>query len=155
MRSTLSRMSVVAAVTAAGLVGLGGSPAIAAAKRTIPVSVNSRGVPVGGGWPALSGDGRYVAFGSTAKNLDPRCRLDTGAVFVRDLVAGTTECVSLDNSGVPLPAFISTPYISDDGRYIEYDADPVDPQNSAASGVFVRDRIRGSPSAPTSRPPGR
>jgi Tol biopolymer transport system component len=51
----------------------------------------------GNGWsdtPSISGDGRRVAFASTATNLDPGKRDDTRAIVVRDLVAQTTRVVS-------------------------------------------------------------
>jgi len=51
--------------------------------------------------PAISADGRYVAFHSGASNLLP-ANQDTNKkrdVFVRDLVAGTTERVSVRVEG--------------------------------------------------------
>jgi hypothetical protein len=57
----------------------------------------------------VGGDGRFIAFGSSATNLDPACRergvggvLVTGGVFVRDRVARTTACVSIASDGSPL-----------------------------------------------------
>src|SRR5436853_1801694 len=50
--------------------------------------------------PAISADGRYVAFSSLATNLvkvsDTNERND---IFVRDVVSGTTSLVSVNNSG--------------------------------------------------------
>jgi Tol biopolymer transport system component len=51
----------------------------------------------GDGWsdtPSISGDGRRVAFASTATNLDPAKRDDTRAIVVRDLATQTTRVVS-------------------------------------------------------------
>lgn len=67
-----------------------------AAGTTERISVNSAGRGANGNssTAAISADGRYVAFESSATNLDPA---DTGGdedVFVRDRVAGATRLVS-------------------------------------------------------------
>jgi Tol biopolymer transport system component len=54
------------------------------------------------GDPALSADGRLVAFASDAANLDPAKRDRTRGVFVRDLQAQTTALVS-DTSAAAAP----------------------------------------------------
>ena len=51
------------------------------------------------GEAAMTPDGRYVAFASTATNLVPDDTNGLGDVFVRDRVAGTTERVSLRSDG--------------------------------------------------------
>lgn len=50
--------------------------------------------------PALSDDGRFVAFTSLAPDLVPNDTNAVADVFVRDLVLGTTERVSLAAAGV-------------------------------------------------------
>jgi len=66
---------VAAVVTGFVLVGLPALPASAAGSaRTVRVSVSSSGAQgndISAGDPAVSADGRYVAFGSTASNLVP------------------------------------------------------------------------------------
>lgn len=70
-----------------------------AATGTVQVLSRASG-PAGAvadGWsegPSISGDGRRVAFASTATNLDAAKRDDTRAIFVRDLAAGSTRLVS-------------------------------------------------------------
>jgi Tol biopolymer transport system component len=70
-----------------------------AATGTVQV-VSRAGGPGGAvadGWsegPSISGDGRRIAFASTATNLDPAKRDDTRAIFVRDLAAASTRLVS-------------------------------------------------------------
>ncbi|HEY3033030.1 MAG TPA: hypothetical protein VGJ54_00020, partial [Streptosporangiaceae bacterium] len=70
------------------------------------VSVDSRGRQSTGGdaggvldtnWgpPAISADGRYVAFASSATNLVKGDRNRVADIFVRDRAAGTTERVSV------------------------------------------------------------
>jgi len=79
----------------------------------------------------VSADGRFVAFASQATNLVLGVTYRGGTnVFVRDLVAGTTELVSIStdgtstgfNSAVPIaPVHDSLfPAISDDGRFVAF-----------------------------------
>jgi Tol biopolymer transport system component len=70
--------------------------------KTERVSVGSDGeTPIGNGTefgnsldPAISANGRFVAFTSSARNLIPGRQIFETHVYVRDLVAGTTEIVS-------------------------------------------------------------
>ena len=97
--------------------------------------------------PSVSGNGRYVAFESVATNLvsgDVNGECD---IFVRDLVAGTTEIVSVDSSGVHGNDFSVNASISADGRYVAFvsratNLIPNDlyPEND----VYVRDRVAGT-----------
>ncbi|MGD9697267.1 MAG: hypothetical protein AB7V42_16590 [Thermoleophilia bacterium] len=100
--------------------------------------------------PAISADGRHVAFLSTAANLtaDPTDQGNAKDVFVRDLQAQTTRLVGpYAGGGEPGPA--TRPALSADGRVIAFvstapglsaeDADPL-------WDVFVRDMGGGSPS---------
>ena len=70
--------------------------------------------------PAISDDGRYVAFKSEASNLVRGDRNGVTDVFVRDRVAGTTERVSVDNAGREAPGGGDEPAISPDGRYVAF-----------------------------------
>jgi len=86
------------------------------------VSVQTNGISSGDGLstdPAISGDGRYVAFTSSADNLvagDTNKALD---VFVRDLQAQTTALVSVSSDGVdPGNGDSYSPVISTNGRYV-------------------------------------
>src|SRR2546426_7779837 len=90
--------------------------------RTIEVSVNSAGVE-GNAFslgPSISRDGRFVVFVSDASNLVPGDTNGMLDVFVRDLIAGTTERVSVDSSGVEgngaSGGFFDLPDISADRR---------------------------------------
>jgi Tol biopolymer transport system component len=70
-----------------------------AASGTVQV-VSRAGGPGGAvadGWsegPSISGDGRRIAFASTAANLDAAKHDATRAIFVRDLALGSTRLVS-------------------------------------------------------------
>ena len=98
--------------------------------------------PSGGG--SLSGDGRYVAFQSSAANLDPADTDQTSDVFVRDLDTGKTTLVSrAGGAGGPKGAGPSSGgSLSGDGRYVAFQSsaanlDPADTDHN--SDVFLRD----------------
>jgi Tol biopolymer transport system component len=93
--------------------------------------------------PAISADGRYVAFASAATNLVAGDTNGVYDVFVRDRQLGTTERVSLSPSGSQLtldsgygtgfgfdePLGVS---ISADGRFVAFGSQTLE--------VYVRDR---------------
>jgi hypothetical protein len=69
--------------------------------------------------PAISGNGRYVAFTSSATNLVAGDTNNVTDVFLTDLEAGTTSLVSVYFNGTgPGNAPSSAPQISDDGSYV-------------------------------------
>ena len=129
------------------------------AGTTERVSVDSRGrqsagADAGGvldinfGRPAISADGRYVAFASSATNLVKGDRNSVPDVFVRDRVAGTTERVSVASRKVQGNGDSSDPAISADGRFVAFAsfADNLVPgDTNFTSDVFVVDRNGGAP----------
>lgn len=89
---------------------------------TTRVSVASSGEQANGssGSPAISNDGRYVAFSSGATNLvadDTNSKTD---VFVHDLQTGATTRVSVNSSGVQADGGGTSPDISGDGRFVVF-----------------------------------
>jgi Tol biopolymer transport system component len=101
--------------------------------------------------PAVSANGRYVAFSSTAEDLVNRQSGHAGSVFLFDRVTGKTTLVS-HKAGVATQtnAGISdSPAISADGRYVAFSSsggDLVPGQIEAfpfSSDVFVHDRLNG------------
>jgi len=110
---------------------------------------------------ALSADGRFAAFVSSASNLVPGASLETNTgglpadshVFVRDLCLGNdapsgcvprTAILSVDAKGNPVHGV--SPSISGDGRFVAFvswnrSAAPGDPE--ATPEVFVRDTCVG------------
>jgi Tol biopolymer transport system component len=114
------------------------------------VSVASDGTQGNGSseHPAISADGRFVAFRSGATNLVPGDTNSFLDFFVRDRVAGTTERVSLANDGSqangPTPQI---PFISADGRFVvfvSYATNLVPGDTNNKPDVFVRDRLSGT-----------
>jgi hypothetical protein len=92
--------------------------------------------------PAISGDGRYVAFESFASNLvsgDTNSKLD---VFVRNLRTGFTKRVSVDSAGIEADDPSLSPSISADGRFVafqSYATNLVTGDTNQDADIFVHD----------------
>jgi len=108
------------------------------------VSVTSSGIQAAGNSvaPAMSADGRFVAFQSSASNLVPG---DTGMedIFVYDRQSGAVERVSVSSLGQQADKSSSSPAISADGRFVAFVSNatnlvPGDTNNRAD--IFVYDR---------------
>jgi Tol biopolymer transport system component len=116
--------------------------------RTIRVSVSSRGheANAASGFPAISANGRYVAFTSSASNLVAHDTNDVGDVFVHDRVTGRTRRVSISSGGRQANAESEEPSLSAGGRYVAF-ASPasnlVGHDTNHFTDVFVHDRRTG------------
>jgi Tol biopolymer transport system component len=130
---------------------------------TFCASRSSTGVPGNGqsGVPALSADGRHVAFESQASNLVPgdtnKTLGLTGAdVFVRDLELLTTVRVSVSSAGVEANADSHAPSISADGQLVAFHswAFTLAPQDAFGDDVFVHDLAAGTTQRITNGPGG-
>jgi len=116
------------------------------------VSVDSNGVFSADGIstePSISGDGRYVAFTSSADNLVAGDTNRSQDIFVRDLQSGTTTLVSVSADGFhPGSADSYSPQISMDGRYVSFHSKATNlAAGSFGPGVenlFVRDLQAGT-----------
>ncbi|WP_435205048.1 TolB family protein [Micromonospora sp. bgisy143] len=95
--------------------------------------------------PAISADGRYVAFSSAASNLVTGDLNGMVDIFLRDRVAGTTSLVSVSSTGSAALSPSNGPAISADGRYVAFisSAYLVPGDTNGFSDVFVRDRVTG------------
>ncbi|MBA5865208.1 MAG: hypothetical protein GDA67_00765 [Nitrospira sp. CR1.3] len=104
--------------------------------------------------PAISSDGRFVAFVSQATNLlaPGTPAIPAGQqIYVRDRQTGLTSLVSVDNNVVPNPGngASSAPAISSDGRFVAFVSQatnllaPGTPAVPAGQQVYVRDRQMG------------
>ncbi len=93
--------------------------------------------------PALSADGRYVAFDSVADNLVPGDSNDVTDVFVHDRQTGVTERVSVSTNDDEGNDASSEASISADGSQVAFDSwasNLVPGDANGALDVFVRDR---------------
>ncbi len=99
------------------------------------------------GYPAISADGRFVAFPSDATNL---VRGDTNFstdVFVHDRLLGTTERVSVSSTGEQSDGISEGPALSADGRFVAFHSsasDLVPGDDNFSTDVFVHDRLTGT-----------
>jgi Tol biopolymer transport system component len=97
--------------------------------------------------PAISADGRFVAFVSAATNLVPGDTSGRAAVFVYDRQTRTTERVSVDGAGTPADRESASPTISADGRFVAFSSSAtnlVPGDSNGQSDVFVHDRQTGT-----------
>ena len=96
--------------------------------------------------PAISADGRYVAFESSADNLVSADTNGCADIFVHDRQANQTTRVSVSSSGEQGDARSYTPSISADGRYVAFGSEAsnlVGDDTNGCADVFVHDRQTG------------
>lgn len=113
---------------------------------TTRVSIDNSGNQIqGSSSPArtssISGDGRYVAF-DTPWNLVDGELLGYYDIYVRDLLAGKTKRISLDEKGARANGSSSWPVLSPDGRYVVFQSAannlvPVD-RDTFINDIFLR-----------------
>jgi trimeric autotransporter adhesin len=102
--------------------------------------------------PAISANGRYVVFVSSADNLVPGDTNQFDDVFVRDTCFGapagcvvSTARVSLLANGSQILLENEEPAISADGRFVAFASGMSDFYYGANFNVFVRDTCAGAP----------
>ncbi len=108
------------------------------------VSVSSRGGQANGEslYPAISADGRYVAFASLASNLVTRDRNARMDVFLHDTRTGETQRVSVGADGGEADSFSFAPSVAADGSLVAFTSfatNLVAGDTNGADDVFVRD----------------
>ncbi len=97
--------------------------------------------------PVLSGDGRYVAFGSSASNLVSNDSNGQDDIFVLDRQNASIQLVSGGLAGLGANASSAAPALSGDGRYIAFESyatNLVANDTNAYSDVFVFDQAQGT-----------
>ena len=82
--------------------------------------------------PAISADGRYVAYWSRARDLVEQDRNERHDVFVRDLQSDQTRRLSVSSAGRQANGHSESPAISADGRFLAFE--------SSASNLVLCDR---------------
>jgi hypothetical protein len=118
----------------------------AQSNTTSRVSVATGGTQATGGAStnaAVSADGRYVVFESSATNLVAGDTNGVADVFVRDTQSNTTSRVSVATGGVQATGGASTnAAVSADGRYVVFESSAtnlVSGDTNGVADVFVRD----------------
>ena len=112
------------------------------AGTTRRVSVGSAGSNGESFFPAISADGRFVAFVSSATDLVPGDTNNEDDIFVRDLELGATRRVSVGPGGTQGNGPSSGPALSADGRFVAFEiaANTLVPgDTNGATDIFVRD----------------
>jgi Tol biopolymer transport system component len=138
-------MTGPAAGAVVALVVVAGAAPAWAGGGTERVSVGPVGRQADGpsGSPAISADGRFVAFSSEAANLVPGDTNGAEDVFVHDRRTGRTERVSVGRRGAEASGRSFDPAISADGRVVAFVSEAADLVLRDTNGerdIFVRDR---------------
>jgi Tol biopolymer transport system component len=112
------------------------------------VSISSVGVQADDGsfYPAISADGRYVAFQSAAPNLVAGDTNGVSDIFLRDRLSFVTERISLSDAEAQANGSCTFPSISGDGRYVAFMSTAnnlVPGDTNGFADIFVRDRLAG------------
>ncbi len=97
--------------------------------------------------PALSYDGRFIAFSSDDTRLVPSDTNQQTDVFVFDRVTQNVRRVSLSAQGIQANGASFSPSISEDGRFIAFSSSAsnlVDNDSNGMSDIFVADLTTGS-----------
>ena len=93
--------------------------------------------------PRISGDGAAACWSSSANNLVP---CDTGFdqdIFLRDILAGTTEMISSNAAGVQGNGESFYPAVSYNGRFVAFESSSSNLVPGGTSGrtlIFLKDR---------------
>jgi Tol biopolymer transport system component len=120
--------------------------------ETSRVSVTSGGLQATGGHSAISpgavsGDGRWVVFESSASNLVAGDTNSTHDVFLRDRQTGTTTLVSTTLGGTVGNGESTIAKLTPDGRYVAFYSEAsnlVSGDTNAEGDIFVRDLQTGT-----------
>ena len=107
---------------------------------------------LGGGGAVISGDGSTVMFSSASNDIVPADgnaggnQFGISDVFIRDLVAGTTERVSVSSAGVEANSTSGGHALSADGRYVTFATGAnnlVPGDTNGRPDLFLHDRVTG------------
>ncbi len=97
--------------------------------------------------PAISADGRYVAFQSDATTLVSGDANGVGDIFVHDRLSGTTAIVSVASDGTLGNDRSYYPAFGDNGRYVVYNsyaANLVEGDTNTYNDIFLHDQQSGT-----------
>jgi hypothetical protein len=121
--------------------------------NTTLVSAGFAGAPgdQGGHQPAISPDGRFVAFASTSSNLTSVPNGGNQQIYLRDtcLLIGSgctpsTTMISVDSAGNALGGSSQIPALSDDARFVVFSTQTPAPGGGVTSDVLLHDTCNSS-----------
>jgi len=160
-----TKLAFVSEATNLGPTDTNGAPDIylrdLASGTTTLVSTNAAGTNSGNGGasgPSFSPDSRTIAFTTGANDLGPTDTNGVDDIYIRDLVTGAYELVSVDAGGTDSANSWSwTPVFSPDGAKVAFlsDANDFGPTDSTHPGydfptdIYVRDLAAGTTSLVT------
>ena len=113
------------------------------------IDVNtSGGIPNSyAGSPAISQNGRYVAFQSASTNLVSTTTNGQYQIYVRDRFSGTTTLASISSSGTVGNSYSTQPRISSDGKYVVFTSNSsnlVSGDTNAKTDAFIHNMATGN-----------
>jgi hypothetical protein len=116
---------------------------------TVCASIGITGGPANGisEYPAISADGRFVAFQSIADDLVPNDTNGSLDVFVRDVQGAITTRVSVSTASQQGNGSSQYPSISGTGQFVAFQSNAFNLVPSDSNGwddVFVRDLVNGT-----------
>lgn len=116
---------------------------------TTRVSVDSAGTEADGSSfrPAISANGRFVAFDSIASNLVPGDTNGQFDIFVHDRLTRQTTRVSLDSAGTKGNGSSLEPAINADGRFVAFQSGGTNlvlGDTNQVDDIFYHDRVTGA-----------
>ena len=131
----------IAGVGAISGIAISASPAHASVDTTVAIAVPGN---ANASQPAISGDGRFVAFVSSAVSLGANGNISE--VFVHDRQLNTDELTSVNNNGDPADEFAGFAAISADGRFVAFETAATNFPGSDFTNpnIYVRDRQAGT-----------
>jgi hypothetical protein len=89
--------------------------------------------------PAVSGDGRYVAFVSSSQTLAINKTTTVDEIFLRDNETGILTRVTVTTTGADPNGASSSPSISADGRFIVFESSATNLVNGHGVGAYLYD----------------
>jgi len=93
---------------------------VSGATQIMSVSTSGAQASTTSGLAAISGDGRFVAFTTSATNFAPGDKNHDSDVFVHDRAGGFTDCVSVGVTGVPSNWTSRLAALDDDGEVVVF-----------------------------------
>jgi WD40-like Beta Propeller Repeat len=109
--------------------------------QTTPIDIGLDGKQIGESrFPSISGDGKFIAFYSDAKNLVSD-NSNLPGIFVRDIEKGLTTRISIDTKGNPGSNIGFMPKISGNGQYVAFSSTArlTSDDTNDSEDIYIRD----------------